>query len=459
MEASGGWRSSNAARICTQRVRLFEEQLPDRLDRAVFRRPQTLLATSLQARRRPATPGDLLTCRVKVVFISNSKSVGETMSIADQSGGSCIQCGQKPGKPKFCSRSCAAKHNNAFKPKRGPEGKCIECGIPIRTTKKRCDTCLEQALIIQKRKDLNIKSFCTITGERKERSFEKAYLEKTVVYEARAFGFRTFTTKSKCEDFLNALSGIVSSKPEYVRTDDVGRYVAWIDHFSNHVIRHSWGRRSGDNHSVRGLEIRDLGYALYDWIEDILRSQNHVLYPTYALDAARFINAHAFGLSSDMDEWKIVGLVNAQNDDEWVTRERLDNPTLKKDITQAIKWARVKCLTPEGATIIDPEAERNVVSPGDVFDFEIERCHLTRDSIAPPPFLRANEAIDYEHDIASDMWFRGRLPLAPEVGSLSEYSYFYRAEIPIRWITHVYEFSTGTEAPVPVPIPIWTIEE
>jgi hypothetical protein len=50
----------------------------------------------------------------------------------------CQNCGRETRNPKFCSRSCAASHNNIRIPKRHPEGKCFVCEAPIPARQKFC---------------------------------------------------------------------------------------------------------------------------------------------------------------------------------------------------------------------------------------------------------------------------------------------------------------------------------
>jgi hypothetical protein len=52
----------------------------------------------------------------------------------------CLICKTKTKNPKFCSRSCAAKHNNKI-PKRNLEGKCECCKQKISSTRKYCKSC------------------------------------------------------------------------------------------------------------------------------------------------------------------------------------------------------------------------------------------------------------------------------------------------------------------------------
>jgi 5-methylcytosine-specific restriction endonuclease McrA len=50
----------------------------------------------------------------------------------------CLTCGQETRNPRFCSRSCAARHNNVLAPKRRPEGRCFVCGIPVPRRNRFC---------------------------------------------------------------------------------------------------------------------------------------------------------------------------------------------------------------------------------------------------------------------------------------------------------------------------------
>lgn len=54
----------------------------------------------------------------------------------------CLNCHRDTTNPKFCSRSCAASHNNKVSPKRSPEGYCKKCHKPISSGKSYCsDEC------------------------------------------------------------------------------------------------------------------------------------------------------------------------------------------------------------------------------------------------------------------------------------------------------------------------------
>lgn len=53
----------------------------------------------------------------------------------------CLYCKFETSNPKFCSKSCAAKHNNSMHPKRSQEGNCKACGIQIPSSRSFCTEC------------------------------------------------------------------------------------------------------------------------------------------------------------------------------------------------------------------------------------------------------------------------------------------------------------------------------
>lgn len=71
----------------------------------------------------------------------------------------CLTCNADTKNPKFCSRSCAAKHNNKICKRREKEGKCFTCSIAISTKTKYCADCFN--IYLQDRKD---SASCTICG-------------------------------------------------------------------------------------------------------------------------------------------------------------------------------------------------------------------------------------------------------------------------------------------------------
>lgn len=53
----------------------------------------------------------------------------------------CSTCGTLSNNPRFCSRSCAARHNNSVKPKRSLKNKCKLCALPIKSYWVYCEGC------------------------------------------------------------------------------------------------------------------------------------------------------------------------------------------------------------------------------------------------------------------------------------------------------------------------------
>lgn len=53
----------------------------------------------------------------------------------------CANCKIETTNPKFCSRSCAASHNNRLIPKRRPESICAMCGGACTTKRTYCSDC------------------------------------------------------------------------------------------------------------------------------------------------------------------------------------------------------------------------------------------------------------------------------------------------------------------------------
>ena len=59
----------------------------------------------------------------------------------------CIHCGKMTKNKKFCSRSCAATHNNRVSPKRQKEKLCESCGtVAVLSDRKYCPECWETKL-------------------------------------------------------------------------------------------------------------------------------------------------------------------------------------------------------------------------------------------------------------------------------------------------------------------------
>lgn len=67
---------------------------------------------------------------------------------------SCITCSQETSNPRFCSRSCAAKHNNKGVRRHGEAaGICLVCGKPKANSKAKYCSNICQGVLLKKHKD------------------------------------------------------------------------------------------------------------------------------------------------------------------------------------------------------------------------------------------------------------------------------------------------------------------
>jgi hypothetical protein len=384
--------------------------------------------------------------------------------------GLCLHCQKKPGKPKFCSRSCAAAFNNRRSPKRGPQGKCAGCGAAIPTRQKRCAACAATEAEARRRGAENIQSFRTPAGEVRELPVQQAWIHNAMVFEPHPSGGRWFAHADLCGEFLDALLGVVFARPAYIRPEDVHRYAAWIDAFKSHIMERPWEVRGETRLPVAVQPLRDLDRALRDWVETILRADNQALFPTLALDAACFIEAHAHGNSGGgREHWRIVGMLNADSEDSWAGLNSLGKPRLKGEVTSRLKGTLTRCLVPPGGSVPGRNGALSLLGAGDSFVFAVERCHLTQDSVTDSPCVRAAESDPPRFDIAADLWFRGNLLLDPVTARpipclTAQADLLWRwngretpAEIPVRWITDVYEQSETDGPPRPLPVLRWTV--
>lgn len=81
--------------------------------------------------------------------MEESSAVNRVDAGPNPAGRAICVCGN-PAQKKYCSRSCAASVNNKIKPKRSPEGLCLDCKVPIKTIFKRCEDCKKKYKVQRK---------------------------------------------------------------------------------------------------------------------------------------------------------------------------------------------------------------------------------------------------------------------------------------------------------------------
>ena len=81
----------------------------------------------------------------------------------------CLHCDTTTTNPKFCSKSCAASHNNSAKPKRKLKNKCYLCKVLIKYKLKYCKDCYQQTFSRGKLNGLSC-SMCSnyLSGKQKK---------------------------------------------------------------------------------------------------------------------------------------------------------------------------------------------------------------------------------------------------------------------------------------------------
>lgn len=386
--------------------------------------------------------------------------------------GECLQCKQRPGRPKFCSQSCAATYNNRENPKRRPQGKCVDCGAAIATRHQRCERCNAKRKESQQREALNYQTFRSPAGQVRDITVQETWVHESVVFEPQAPGGRSFNPRDTCGEFLDALLGLIFAKPAYIRHDDISRYASWVDAFRSYTLPPPGATRSTSLELVASLPLNDLRYCLFWWIQSILRADDHPLFPTLALDAALFIEAHARGRSwygGAGKSWRIPPLVKPGLHDPWSTFDSLDSATLKREITQRIRGLLVRCIVLDGGTIPGYGEYFASIVAGSPFVFCIDRCHLSQSNACAWGCVRAEEHEPPRFDIAADLCFEGEIILdrstRKPVSCLTERGrhatgdteFRWSAEVPMRWISGVYEFETASRAPHLTPVPQWDV--
>lgn len=357
---------------------------------------------------------------------------------------SCAACGKKTNNPSYCSRSCAAKHNNRASPKRRPEGECVDCRAAIPTKHQRCKDCqakvAAEASQAKIRAEQNIHSLRAISGEIVTLPLPRIYVTERFIYDAAGYGEQRLTHAKPSGLFLSRLLAVVFQRPGYLRQADVQRYASLIHAFGRHELDHGWGadrRRT----VVADLPIGRIDVALRDWVESTLRGNGWSLMPTFVLDGARFIEAHVRGRTEHpwgRQPWQIKPMIDGMDEDR---SSRLDDARLKRDLTSAFGGILVRLCVPEGCRIKD-QTTQAVVAEAGVAYFAIERCHLSS-GVYDYVDLEFEENDRPMHDIGEEFMLRGKLWPPAAIKALLQRRrdqriderVFPRVELPGRWIT------------------------
>lgn len=246
--------------------------------------------------------------------------------------------------------------------------------------------------------------------------------------------------KDRCGALLDQLLALLAAKPAYVHPLDAKRYAALLPRLAAFVMHTGWGE-SRRTVAVADLPMTELHGALEDWIYSYLRSES-LLMPSFALDAARFTAAHAWGQffypSGGGEPWEIKALLTRpQSIPFWpaIGREK----GFKRSITSALKGCIVRFRLPPRGALWRAGAQAPLLASGGGCA-AIERCHLS-EGFFDDVSLEAREEPPMRHDIADELRFMVSLRKTTDVEKLMDGPMWPPAEqgrqleLPGRWIT------------------------
>ena len=264
-----------------------------------------------------------------------------------------------------------------------------------------------------------------------------------------------FSPESEVGEYLDLLCGVLEARPSYVHSSDLPRYAALVRRFQDSMY-HDWR----DPTPVATLPLARLQVALNEWVSSVLREATDPLMPSFCLDTARFIEAHAHGrfFFSDREYWELLPMVSDAGRN-WQSELSRDQQ-LKRGITSAVKGLIVRCAIPPGSRIFDTRSKAVVTESGEAF-VEIVRCHLSQGfGVDYGEHLVAQEEAPMRHDIADEFRFVANYWPPLYVGQLrrreacpyQREADFHRVQIPARWIT---AWLDSSSMPDSRSVPLW----
>jgi hypothetical protein len=290
-------------------------------------------------------------------------------------------------------------------------------------------------------------------GEVIELEVGDPFVQGSFVYSVSSLGRAELKLEDPCGRFLDQLLGVVFARPAYLRPEDVHRYASLIQYFRAFRVAMGWGENRTEL-SAGNVPLQRLGWALARWVEAERFGAPFSLMPTFALDAARFIQTHACGRhfwAQQNESWEIRPMVPALPEERL---NDLDDPRMKKDITQGFAGMIVTLDIPDGCRVRDCRTKAVLAEPGTAC-FSIERCHLSS-GIYDHTDAEVEEDRPPKHDVATEFELRGKLYPVAVVEAIRKGDHrmweqkhgFPQLEVPGRWITAYLE-PDGQWVPVP----------
>jgi hypothetical protein len=263
-----------------------------------------------------------------------------------------------------------------------------------------------------------------------------------VIYEW-SFGAKRLTSRSHSGELLDRLLDVLDARPPYLHPKDRARYAVLLPKLKAFEVT------EGSDEKERSLPVKDLPlerlrWALELWIGSALRAGEGSLIPTFVLDAARFVETHAWGRTffpNVGDEiWEIAPLL-AGRQKGWPGTLGSDS-VLKKRVTAGLRDLIVRFTMPRGSRLIDARAQKTLAGPSKGWA-AVHRCHLSASFSGDWVSLNAVEDPPMRHDVDEELKLLVSLRSAEAVAesacqpcSTSVWEEDrWRLELPGRWIT------------------------
>jgi hypothetical protein len=262
----------------------------------------------------------------------------------------------------------------------------------------------------------------------------KVTASKTTVFDLS----RRFKHDSNAGEFLDALIGLCAEPPEYLHPQDAVRYLyllPLLKGFFNSIFT----RPDLRGRLVANLTIEELCQwdVLQHWVHTYYGRgavEAHPLLAHFALDAAQFVMAHAYGRRQILREiggeyhiYSVEPMVKELKEPMYSLTVTDKNFRREFTMENGWAWARARGVVPEGGRIKSLYVGRpDYAAPGAVFFFRIARCHLSESW--NDCHVAAGEETPRAFDLMDEFQFSGEIKGTP--------SSIETRNVPARWLTH-----------------------
>jgi hypothetical protein len=270
-------------------------------------------------------------------------------------------------------------------------------------------------------------------------------VSKAVSFQANIFANK-LTADSPSGQLIEIVKGFCLSGVDCLSSRDAQLYYALLRDLQHFQHSPAWHDQSGA--TVQTLPIKQLNYAVEDWIMSHFDENSSDLMPHYALATADLIGKLIAGYSSsDPEPWEVKPLFGRQ----WYFDHgvRFFGSTFKKRFSEAC-GAEVVARVPNNVNLVY-ERRGALLEAGDDFVFKIKRCHLSN-VINDWTFLKAigEDSSRPKFDLSEDFLLRGYVLAINEEGQVVNEVDF---RLPPHWVVaeRYYDRETNRMKDRPLP--------